>query len=322
MHFVMYGNFNVNFTSETHWANTLESMGHKVKRIQETTMPTDVVLSESLESDALIWVHTHHVNLMGSMSMSDVLKKLKKAKIPTIAYHLDLYMGLQRWREYEGDTYIHDVEYFFTVDKLMADWLNEHTKVKAFYLPAGVYEKECIMLPVQQVRYDIVFTGSRNYHSEYPYRSQLVDFLRETYGNRFVHIGNDGEFSCIRGMALNQIYRNAKICIGDTLNLNFNYPYYFSDRLFEQPGRGAFQIFPNIKGIEDLYENGKEIVLYEHGNLQDLKEKIDYYLTHKEERDIIRMAGFERTRRDHTYTKRWKFILDTVFENNKKDKLC
>lgn len=311
---VLYGNFNVDFTSETHWANSLEMLGHTVKRIQETTMPTDLVLSEALESDALIWVHTHGVNHMGSMSMSEVLKKLKEAKVPTIAYHLDLYMGLQRWREYENDSYIRDVEYFFTVDKLMADWLNENTKVKGHYIPAGVYEKECIMLPQQQVRYDIIFTGSKKYHPEYPYRPQLIDFLTSTYGKRFIHIGNDGEVSNQRGMKLNQIYRNAKICVGDTLNLNFSYPYYFSDRLFEQPGRGAFQIFPNIKGVEDLYENGKEIVLYEHGNLDDLKEKIDYYLTHSEEREAIRLAGFERTKRDHTYTKRWQQILDTVFK--------
>lgn len=318
MRFVMYGNFNVDFTSETHWAKSLESLGYEVVRLQETSVSTDLVLSESLNSDALIWVHTHGVVQSGSMTMSEVLRKLKEAKIPSIAYHLDLYMGLQRWKEYETDSYIRDVEYFFTVDKLMADWLNDNTEVKAFYVPAGVYDKECVMLPQQIVRYDIVFTGSKNYHPEYPYRAELIDFLTRTYGNRFVHLGNDGEFSCRRGLALNQIYRNAKICIGDTLNLNFDYPYYFSDRLFEQPGRGGFQIFPNIKGVEDHYEDRKEIVLYEHGNLQDLKNKIDYYLSHPEEREAIRQAGFERTKKDHTYVQRWEFILNTVF----KEKLC
>lgn len=312
MKIVLYGNFNVSFSSETHWANTLQSLGHDVKRIQETNMPTDLVLSESLQSDALVWVHTHGVRHLGSIPITDVLKKLKKVKIPTIAYHLDLYMGLGRWKEYEYSPYLRDVEYFFTVDKLMADWLNENTKVKAYYIPAGVYDKECVMLPKQTVRYEIVFTGSRKYHPEYPYRPQLVDFLKNTYGLNFVHIGNDGEFSQRRGMELNQIYRNAKICVGDTLNLNFSYPYYFSDRLFEQPGRGAFQIFPDIKGVEDMYEDGKEIVLYKHGDLQDLKQKIEYYLEHDTEREAIRQAGFERTKRDHTYINRWKFILETI----------
>lgn len=315
MKIIFFGNFVVSFTSETHWANTLRDMGHEVIRLQETNTPTDVVLAESLGSDMFVWVHTHGVKHMGSLSMSKVLRQLRGAGVPSVAYHLDLYMGLQRWKEYEHDPYLRDVEYFFTVDKLMADWMNENTNTRAYYVPAGVYGRECVMLPRQIVRYDIVFTGSRKYHPEYPYRSQLVDFLKQTYGLRFVHIGNDGEFPQKRGLELNQIYRNAKICIGDTLNLNFAYPYYFSDRLFEQPGRGAFQIFPNIKGVEDQYIDGEEIVLYEHGNLQDLKQKIDYYITHEPEREAIRLAGFNRTKQDHTYTNRWNSIFNILKES-------
>lgn len=304
------GNFNVDFTSETHWAKSIETLGHEVIRIQETNTDASKVLEVALGCDVLVWVHTHGVKINGDMV--DVLKKLKKSKIPTVAYHLDLYMGLNRWKEYENDPYLTSLQYFFTVDKFMADWINENTKTKAFYLPAGVFDRECILLNSQPVRYDIIFTGSRKYHPEHPFRPQLIDFLRQTYGLRFIHIGNDGDVGQQRGMKLNQIYRNAKIVVGDTLQLNFNYPYYYSDRAFEVPGRGGFSIFPNIKGIEECYENGKEIVLYEHGNLNDLKAKIDYYLTHDAEREAIRKAGFERTRRDHTYVNRWKFILETV----------
>lgn len=304
------GNFAVDFTSETHWAKSIETLGHTVVRLQETTASADKVLEAALGCDIFVWVHTHSVKINGDMK--DVLKKLKKAKIPSVAYHLDLYMGLNRWSEYADDPYLSSLEYFFTVDKFMAEWLNEHTKIKAFYLPAGVFDRECIMLPKQNVRYDIIFTGSRKYHPEYPFRPQLIDFLKKTYGNRFIHIGNDGDVGPQRGMRLNQIYRNAKIVVGDTLQINFDYPYYYSDRAFEVPGRGGFSIFPNIKGIEDCYEDGKEVVLYKHGDLDDLKNKIDYYLTHESEREAIRKAGFERTRREHTYVNRWKFILDTV----------
>ena len=312
MKIAFLGNFIVDFTSETHWAKSIESLGHTVVRLQETLVPTDFILAEALNADMFVWVHTHGVKLGGTLDMSEMLSRLKDNGIPSVAYHLDLYMGLERWKEYEDDPYIRDVEYFFTVDKLMADWLTDNTGVKAYYLPAGVYGEECVMMGPQRVGYDIVFTGSRNYHKEYPYRPQLVDFLRKTYGNRFIHIGNDGEVGQKRGLALNQIYRNAKIAIGDTLNLDFKYPHYFSDRLFEQPGRGAFQIFPDIKGVEDNYEDGREIVLYRHGDLEDLKSKIDYYLSHESEREEIRKAGFERTRRDHTYAHRWKYIIDTV----------
>ena len=310
MKIAFLGNFNVDFTSETHWAKSIESLGHEVVRIQESTAQADAVLRTALTCDVLVWVHTHSFKVRGDMS--SVLKQLKKAKIPTIAYHLDLYMGLNRWKEYENDPYMSGLEYFFTVDKQMADWLNNNTKTKGVYLPAGVFDRECIMLNQQRVNYDIVFTGSKKYHPEYPFRPQLIDFLQKTYGQRFIHIGNDGEVGQQRGLRLNQVYRNAKIVVGDTLQINFDYPYYYSDRLYEVPGRGGFSIFPDIKGVEENYEPNKEIVLYKHGDLQDLKEKIDYYLTHEAEREAIRQAGFERTVRDHTYINRWKTILETI----------
>lgn len=314
MRVCLLGNFSVDFTSETHWAKSIESLGHTVIRLQENVVTTDIILRESLTSAVFIWVHTHDIKIKGDMTA--VLEQLKKANIPTVAYHLDLYMGLDRWREYEHNEYLSSLEYFFTVDMQMADWLNKNTKTKGVYLPAGVFDKECVMLPAQNVGYDIIFTGSRKYHPEHPFRPQLIDFLRSTYGQRFIHIGNDGEVGQQRGLRLNQIYRNAKIVVGDTLQVNFDYPYYYSDRAFEVPGRGGFSIFPDIKGIEECYEDGKEIVLYEHGNLQDLKDKIDYYLLHNQEREAIRKAGFERTKQDHTYVNRWKFILDTVVGND------
>ena len=315
MKIVILGNFSVDFTSESHHARSLSSMGHEVVRLQESHTTKEQLLEHGLRSDLVVAIHTHGWHTPGFMTWQMVSDALKDKGIPFITYHLDLWFGLDREKDITNDDYYKSLHYFFTVDKLMADWLNENTDTKGVYLPAGVFGEEVEMLPQQRVRYDIVFTGSRKYHPEYPYRPQLVDFLKKTYGQRFIHVGNDGDVGQIRGLPLNQIYRNAKIAVGDTLNLNFEYPYYFSDRLFEQPGRGAFQIFPNIKGVEDQYEDGKEIVLYEHGNLDDLKEKIDYYLTHDEEREAIRHAGFLRTKRDHTYISRWQTILNMVFEN-------
>lgn len=310
MKIAFLGNFQVDFTSETHWAKSIESLGHEVVRIQESGASAYDILEVAKKCDVFVWVHTHSFKIQGDMSR--VLKELNKNKIPTVAYHLDLYMGISRWKEYENDPYLREMQYFFTVDKFMAEWVNKNTKTKAFYVPAGVYDRECIMLNQQRVNYDIVFTGSRSYHPEHPFRPQLIDFLQKTYGQRFIHIGNDGEVGQQRGLRLNQVYRNAKIVVGDTLQINFDYPYYYSDRLFEVPGRGGFSIFPDIKGVEENYEPGREIVLYKHGDLQDLKEKIDYYLAHETEREAIRRAGFERTKLDHTYINRWKTILEIV----------
>ena len=305
------GNFEVSYSSENHHAASLESLGHTVIKLQERKVKAKVIYAEALDSDLFIWVHTHGWQTPGSIDMVDVLHELKKHGIPTMTYHLDLWFGINRQKDLENDGFYKSIGHFFTVDKLMADWFNKNTKVKGHFMPPGVYDKECYIHPDKNKKYydhDVIFVGSKRYHQEYPFRPQLIDFLRETYTDRFCHVGGDGDTGTVRGDALNRIYARSKIAIGDTLNINFNYPYYTSDRLFESTGRGGFTIYPKIVGL-DKYFKDDEVVWYEHGNLDDLKKKIDYYLEHDDEREQIRLRGHERTKREHTYVHRWEQIL-------------
>jgi spore maturation protein CgeB len=82
--------------------------------------------------------------------------------------------------------------------------------------------------------------------------------------------------------------------------------------LFESTGRGGFTIYPSITGLEQYFEDGNEIVFYEHGNLEDLKTKIDKYLENDLERERIRLNGHERTKQEHTYVHRWATIMNEL----------
>lgn len=308
MRYVLYGNFLVSYCSEVHHALSIEALGHEVIRLQETEITTNQVLEESLKSNGLIWIHSHGFVNKGR-PMIEVLDILREKGIPTLAYHLDLYMGIERWKEYKNSPYINKLQHFFTVDKLMADYLNKETNTKGHYLPAGVLHKECYALDLPK-RYDVVFVGSRGYHKEWDYRPLLLDWLRDTYNRNFFHFGGDG-LGVVRGHDLNELYSASKVIIGDTLCPNFNYPYYISDRLFETIGRNGFVIFPYITGIRDFFTEN-ELVTYTYGNFAELKEKIDYYLTHDDEREAIRKAGHERAKREHTYLHRWKKIIETI----------
>jgi len=238
-----------------------------------------------------------------------MLTKLKALNIPTVGYHLDLWMGLEREKDLHSDPYW-GIEHFFTCDKLMADWLNANTKTKGYYLPAGVYEGECFLGTADRQKYphEIIFTGSKGYHKEYSYRPQLIDWLHSTYGERFAHYGGGG-LPSVRGPELNNLYASAKIVVGDTLCKGFNYPYYFSDRLFEVCGRGGFMIFPAIVGLSEMYDG---IESYKLGDFDDLKNTIDYYLAHEEEREYVRLGCFEDTKAKHTYTHRLQTIIKTL----------
>jgi hypothetical protein len=306
------GNFEVEYSSENHHAKSLESLGHTVEKLQERVARTEVILHHALNSDLFIWVHTHGWKTTGKMTMDSVLARLKKAGVPTMTYHLDLWFGLRRQQDLQKDNFYKTIGHFFTVDKLMADWFNENTDVKGHFIPAGVYDKECYIhedYNPNKFEHDVIFVGSKGYHPEHPYRPQLIDYLKETYGKRFLHVGGDGDTGTVRGDKLNKIYANSKVAVGDSLNIGFNYPYYTSDRMFESTGRGGFTIYPRIKGLEDYFEDGNEIVFYEHGNLEDLKTKIDKYLEDSIDRERIRLNGHERTKQEHTYVHRWAAIM-------------
>ena len=209
------GNFRVDYTSETHHANTLESMGHKVIRLQESEAKSEDILKSSIDCDLFIWIHTHGWRTPGKYEMGQVLRTLADYKIPTMTYHLDLWFGLQRQKDLNNHPVYKYIGHFFTVDRQMADWFNNKTRVKGHYIPAGVYDKECLFKQVDLVN-DVIFVGSKKYHPEWQYRPELIDWLGDTYKDSFKHYGNGG-LPSIRGLKLNKLYWSTKIVVGDTL---------------------------------------------------------------------------------------------------------
>jgi hypothetical protein len=307
MRIAFLGNFAVPYSSETHHARSLETLGHEVIRLQEPSTAVSVITEQALRCDAFVWIHTHGWDTPG---IDFALSAIKNAGIPTLTYHLDLWWGLQRQKDVRSSVYW-DLDHFFTVDKKMADWLTDNTPVKGHYLPAGVFDEECfISTEPSPFANDVIFVGSRGYHPEWPWRPKLIDWLRDTYGPRFTHIGGDGDSGTLRGPALNAAYSQSKVAVGDTLCLGFDYPWYASDRLFEAPGRGGFQLFPRIKGIPELFDG--TMMFFDFGDFDGLKDLIDYYLEHDQPREALRTMCHEHVKTHHTYVQRWETILETI----------
>lgn len=317
MRVAFLGNFSVEYSSETHHKKSLEALGHEVIVLQETQASAELIQAEAIRSDMFVWVHTHGWQTPSGtgLQMDAVLQLLRQKGIPTVAYHLDLWFGLERQADLDRDPVYKYVEHFFTVDKKMADWFNAETEVKGHYLPAAVYHDECYVakeLPAGDYYTDVAFVGSKGYHPEWAYRPKLIDWLRANYGERFLHVGGDGQTGTIRGDRLNKLYGDTKIAIGDSLCIGFDYPYYWSDRVYETMGRGGFIIHPYIAGMGDHFENGKHLVFYDFNNFDQLKQLIDYYLEHDDERERIRRAGHEHVKANHTYKNRWQHIIEVV----------
>lgn len=81
-------------------------------------------------------------------------------------------------------------------------------------------------------------------------------------------------------------------------------------RHFEINACGAFQLSYYVEGLERHYVIGDEIALY--ASLEDLIDKIRYYLKHEDEREAIASRGYKRTLRDHTAEKRFTDLFNTI----------
>ena len=75
-------------------------------------------------------------------------------------------------------------------------------------------------------------------------------------------------------------------------------------RDFEVPMSGGFYLVEFMEDLQEFFEVGREIVCYR--GMEDLADKVKYYLAHDSERERIRQAGFERCRRDHTWQRRFE----------------
>ena len=306
------GNFRVDYSTESHHVKTLESLGHKVIKLQETEATSEIILQNAKKSNLFVWVHTHGWDTPGKLTMESVLKFLKDAGVPSMTYHLDLWFGLKRQKDLKSDPVYLYIDHFFTVDNQMAKWFNENTNVRGHYLPAAVFDQECSYSP-KQPEHEVIFVGSKNYHAEWQYRPKLINWLENTYRNSFELWGGQGK-GIVRGNSLNKLYAATKVVVGDSLCPKFNYPDYWSDRVYETMGRGGFIIHPYISGMEKHFTDKKHLVFYNFNNFEQLKNLIDYYLAHPEEAETIRKAGFNHVKNNHTYKNRWTHILKEVLK--------
>lgn len=123
-----------------------------------------------------------------------------------------------------------------------------------------------------------------------------------------------------RGMAGNRkeavyIFRSSKINLNITLrSIRSGIPL----RAFEVMGSGGFLLTNYQEDYLDYFEPGIDYVYYD--SYEDLLEKIDYYLTHDEERQQIARNGYEKVKAYHTYRNRFDTILSIMKLDNGGDR--
>ena len=299
---VFVGNFSLPHSTESHHKWTWEQMGWAVTALQENQTTADAVVAACQTAQLLQYTHTHGWNTGGSYDMDEALRRVRLLSVPSFSYHLDMYWGLGKLDRREDRIGRHPswkVDHYFSTDgahdeEYKARGVNHH------WMPPGIVARGCFkgtFRPGQQA--DVAFVGSTGYHPEYPFRGKLIQALKERYGTRF------RTYTGVREQLLNDVYASVKVVVGDHCFAGM--PRYWSDRLPETCGRGGFLIYPETEGMTI------PTATYKPQDLEDLFQKIDYYLAHEDERLAIRNAAFEHVKRHDTYTQRLQEVLRVVF---------
>jgi spore maturation protein CgeB len=86
--------------------------------------------------------------------------------------------------------------------------------------------------------------------------------------------------------------------------------YQASPKVFEILACKGFMICDDQKDVKSLFGDGKHLVIFK--DINDLREKIKYYIGHEQERRLIAGRGFEEVAVKHTYISRMKEMLEII----------
>ena len=191
--------------------------------------------------------------LCSKLSTMDLITKAKKKGITSISWSFDLYRGYLGYNRHHLKA---DIVITTDPDDIFP------TVLQAVNKPD---KKE---IKGEKI-YDVIFVGSMYYQG----RRKMIAQAKP----------KPKVFNNVRGLALNKLFAQTKIVLGDT------YPASncWSNRIYETSGRGGFIIHPKVINLYDY------IPQFERGNVKEMNEMIKYYLEHEDEREKLRKIQFK-----------------------------
>ena len=168
---------------------------------------------------------------------------------------------------------------------------------------------------------DINFVGTADYLTGGMgiFRAKLLDYLTEynikIWGNfswnkileGFPALKSSFQGGILPCWEANKSYNAAKIV------MNIHHPFLKSGtntRCYEIAAASGFQLADKKRGMEQLFELGKEIICF--AEADELKELVKYYLKYPKERKEIAERARKRVLKEHTYVHRLRTILENI----------
>jgi spore maturation protein CgeB len=315
-----------------HIADGLEGGGHAVSRVESTRRYRYISVAwvktwNILEGGFPIFLRRYHRAAVGRIGafrpdlviITDggvppkIIKEIRQvSKAKLVAWFPDALSNL-------GRQYLlaSDLDAWFFHDRYMVRTFRANLGLNAHYLPQA-----CV--PQWHRRLELSEADRRKYGCDlctasnmYYYRARMLEIFND-YDLRIWGIGYPRWLVSPLRAHYPGIYvaEGEKAKAFNASKIVLNTMHYaeiegVNQRLFEATGCGAFVITDWNPALPELFEPEREVVTFR--SRQELKEKVDYYLAHPDERQEIAGRGYARAHRDHTIEKRLGRMMEIVF---------
>jgi spore maturation protein CgeB len=292
-----------------------EELNHEVKHfnyrhLKLSKLPISrQIFNKVLKKEALKFNPDLFLTIKGETITKGIIKSLSVKGIKTANWTLDSPFG--DFYAYNKINNISEYNNFFVFDPFYLEKLKE-VNSNSFYLPCAAdpdIHKEVIPLGERNYKFDTSFLGSYEPERE-KFAQDLSKFDLHLFGPNWkgkeniiknLHHGYFSGDNMAKLFNLSKINLNLQALHGrESMNL----------RTFEVPSTRSFMLTDFKKDLPNLFKIDKEIVCY--SDIEDLKEKIKYYLENPEKRDKIIERGHERILQDHKVIDRVKTLLKIV----------
>ena len=248
------------------------------------------------------------------------LLKLRSMGIKTAYWFVEDFRTLTYW-----NIIVKNVDYFFTIQK--DDFFEELKNIGAnnyHYLPLAClpdfHKKITEINKEDEAKYscDVGFAGMGYFNRKNVF-AQLVDFNFKIWGSDW-YAGLPLSLLIQEGGKRFTEEDAVKIYNYSKININLHSSMWHWDvnpsgdflnpRVYEILGCGGFQLVDRRKYMEGVFEDGKDLVVFE--TVDDLRKKIKYYLANEEERLAVASHGYETVRKNHTYERRIREMMNII----------
>lgn len=248
------------------------------------------------------------------------LKELKERGVITVFWFVEDYARFTFWQQLAPL-----FDYVFCIQKGAAmEAIKAAGAGEVHYLPAacdpGIH-RPVSLSPEEIQRWGsaVSFVGA-GYHNRQQTFASLASLPFRIWGTEWPECRPFDRLVQERGRRLSP-EEYVKIFSASEINLNLHSSTerdgvdpngdFLNPRLFELAASGAFQLVDQRSLLPEVFAPGKEVVVFR--DKFELKEQIDYYLAHPEERKQIAQRARERALREHTYAQRIKQMLSVIY---------